>query len=283
VTLVVVVVVVVIVPLQLTCHAAKSSSHPLGMVPQQVNHKFRIVANVHAVPTSNMDLQQKQKRQTITPSQSSPTASEVTRLVVTVTQSQLVSTLTNSPQRSAKVEGSYHQANTLLKCSSCSENEAEGTGFKLDDKTIYTWFRNNVDPFSPKSSSSLKKKAQNNFGRILHKERQVLAGEGKSQQIATNTMSNKPTKVKGTKSKLGQLLTAALPCSIMSTSTIEKLILIGATSSKIFSTPMWATVYFCKLHWITTILHPTPASTQLASPSLYNKSQDVPSFNCIVW
>jgi hypothetical protein len=54
-------------------------------------------------------------------------------------------------------------------------------GFKLDDKTIYAWFHDDLDPFSPTSLSLLKKKAHNNFGHILHKERQVLAGEEKSQ------------------------------------------------------------------------------------------------------
>jgi hypothetical protein len=48
--------------------------------------------------------------------------------------------------------------------------------FKLDDKTIY-----DLDPFSSITLSLLKEKAQNNFGHILHKECQVLAGEGKSQ------------------------------------------------------------------------------------------------------
>jgi hypothetical protein len=59
-------------------------------------------------------------------------------------------------------------------------------GFKLDDKTIYAWFREDLEPLSSSpSSSSLKKKAQNNFGRIQHKEHRVEVQEGKSQRIAS--------------------------------------------------------------------------------------------------
>jgi hypothetical protein len=65
--------------------------------------------------------------------------------------------------------------------------------FKLDDTTIYAWFCEDLEPLSSStSSSSLKKKAQNNFGRIQHKERLVEVQDGKSMRIASNTKNENP-------------------------------------------------------------------------------------------
>jgi hypothetical protein len=86
---------------------------------------------------------------------------------------------------------------------------------------IYTWFCDDLKPFSSTSLSSLKKKAQNYFIGIQHKEHQVQAEDGKSQRIAPNLMTKKLTKSKPTKSKRGQPPTAALPPSILSISMVE--------------------------------------------------------------
>jgi hypothetical protein len=93
------------------------------------------------------------------------------------------------------------------------------SGFRLDDKTIYAWFRDDLKLSSPSTSAlSLKKKAQNNFGIIRHKERQVEVEDGKSQRIASNSSKIKKPKLKP---KSSQPPTAGLHPSISSTSTIE--------------------------------------------------------------
>jgi hypothetical protein len=56
-------------------------------------------------------------------------------------------------------------------------------GFKLDDKAIYTWFREDLEPFSSASLSLFKKKTKNNFGRIQHKEHQVQAEDGRVREL----------------------------------------------------------------------------------------------------
>jgi hypothetical protein len=94
-------------------------------------------------------------------------------------------------------------------------------GFKFDDKTIYAWFCEDLKPFTSSSLLLLKKKAQNNFGHIQHKNCQVQAEDGKSQRISSNLTITKPTQSKPTKSKRNQPTTAALPPSISSTHTIE--------------------------------------------------------------
>jgi hypothetical protein len=94
-------------------------------------------------------------------------------------------------------------------------------GFKIDNKTVYTWFPENLEPCSSTSSSLLKKKAQNNCGHIQHTNCQLQADDGKSQRIATNLMITKPTKSKPTKAKRNQPTTAGLPPSISSMSVIE--------------------------------------------------------------
>jgi hypothetical protein len=60
---------------------------------------------------------------------------------------------------------------------------------------------------------------------------------------------------------LGQLSTAALPCSISSTSTIDANSYRSYLIEDILYSNVGDCVFFCKLHWITPILHPTPAST----------------------
>jgi hypothetical protein len=74
------------------------------------------------------------------------------------------------------------------------------SGFKLNGKTVYAWFRDDLKPLpSVTSTSSLKQKAQNNFGRIQYK-RQVEVEDGKSKRIAYNSKTKKP-KSKPRKSK----------------------------------------------------------------------------------
>jgi hypothetical protein len=74
-------------------------------------------------------------------------------------------------------------------------------GFKLDDKTIYAWFREDLEPWSSSTSSLLlKKKVQNNFGCIQHKECPAKVEDGKSQIIASNLKTDK-LKLKPRKSK----------------------------------------------------------------------------------
>jgi hypothetical protein len=93
-------------------------------------------------------------------------------------------------------------------------------GFILKDKTIYAWFCKALELLSsPISSSLLKKKFQNNFGHIQHKERQVKAQDGKSQRIASNSLTAK-AKSKPRKAKKGTP-PAAAPPSISSISRIE--------------------------------------------------------------
>jgi hypothetical protein len=88
--------------------------------------------------------------------------------------------------------------------------------FKLDDKTIYAWFHEDLKPLS----SSFKKKAHNNFGHIQHKECLVEVEDGKSQRIASNLKTDKP-KSKPRKSKKGLPPIATVLPSNSLTSTIE--------------------------------------------------------------
>jgi hypothetical protein len=94
------------------------------------------------------------------------------------------------------------------------------SGFKLDGKTVYAWFCDGLEPLaSVTSPSSLKQKAQNNFGRIQYKC-QGEVEDGKSKRIAYNSKTKKPNS-KPRKSKQVLPLPVCVPPSIEMTNTIE--------------------------------------------------------------
>jgi hypothetical protein len=165
------------------------------------------------------------KRRRITPSRSSPNATvdlEVDRLVGTLIQSPLASSMPLSPRRSPRFkEAAAAAAGAPCNIVAAVSKKQNVLGFKLDNKTIYAWFCEDLEPLSSSTSSSLlKKKAQNNFGRIQHKERLVeVQDDGKSLRIASNTKNENP-KSKPRRVKKGPP-TAASPSSISLTYTIE--------------------------------------------------------------
>jgi hypothetical protein len=112
------------------------------------------------------------------------------RLVPTITQTPPTSSTSGleTPRRSPRLKA---RPTLLSNVAAAVKSKQKVLGFKLDNNTIYAWFRDDLKPFVSTSSSSLKKKAQHNFGRIQHKERQVQAEVGKSQRIATNS-KNQP-------------------------------------------------------------------------------------------
>jgi hypothetical protein len=167
------------------------------------------------------------KRPRITPSPFSlpPLASDVTnntevdRLVASVSQSPQASDsiLQISPRRSPRLKSRPQLSNVAV----AVRSKQKVSAFKLDGKAIYAWFRDDLDPApSATSPSSLKQKAQNNFGRIQYKRQLNNVEAGKSRRIAHNSKSNKP-KSKTRKSKEVSSLPDCLLPSIETTNTIE--------------------------------------------------------------
>ena len=119
--------------------------------------------------------EEKKKRQRITPSPSSPTSPtvrvdvEMERLVPTITQTPPTSSTSGleTPRRSPRLKA---RPTLLSNVAAAVKSKQKVLGFKLNNNTIYAWFRDNLKPFVSTSSSLLKKKAQHNFGRIQHKE-----------------------------------------------------------------------------------------------------------------
>jgi hypothetical protein len=81
----------------------------------------------------------------------------------------LVTSITQSPLGSTTVVESPHRSPRLLKVARISNVQAavkskqKVSGFKLNNASIYAWFRDDSVLFSYASASSLKRKAQNNF------------------------------------------------------------------------------------------------------------------------
>ena len=214
-------------PTPITMPGPRLPSTPSGTTPTRVpggshRRKRTCRSEIRDGPTT----EEKKKRQRITPSPSSPTSPTVRvdldmeRLVPTITQTPPTSSTSGleTPRRSPRLKA---RPTLLSNVAAAVKSKQKVLGFKLDNNTIYAWFRDDLKPFVSTSSSSLKKKAQHNFGRIQHKERQVQAEVGKSQRIATNS-KNKPTKSKPLKSTKGlKTPPSSIPTSILSTRTIE--------------------------------------------------------------
>jgi hypothetical protein len=152
-------------------------------------HKHTCWANICDGPTEKQEETKKKKRQrTITPSPSSPTtrvdaSDEVTHLVITVSQLPLDSTTTvDSPHRSSRLNARA----PIFNVAAAFKQKQKVLGFKLNYKTIYVWFREDLEPSSLTSLSLLKKKAQNNLDMSntrTAKFRQKMARVRELQQI----------------------------------------------------------------------------------------------------
>ena len=187
------------------------------------------VRNETSSPPEDDDFNKKKKKhQKITPSPFPPPDNSrdclngVERLVASITQSPLGSTrVVESPRRSPRLL----KVARVNKCNNLAptvKSKQKVAGFKLDDTTVYAWFRGDSEHFPSASASSLKRKAQNNFQTTIQpKQRQVQAVSGKSLRIAEQLKINNKPKSRATKS-IGTLPhVSSPPSSIPSTQTIE--------------------------------------------------------------
>jgi hypothetical protein len=137
-------------------------------------------------------------------------------LVASITQPPLASTsVVESPCQSPRLK----TRPLLSDVAAAVKLKQRVLGFKLDDKTIYAWFRDDLESFSTRNSSWLKRTAVHNFKSISCDERQIQAVPGKSQRIATQSpQPNKQIQSKPTKSQRGLWPLATIPPSIPLTS-----------------------------------------------------------------